>query len=264
MKGNNEMALKRKIDFSKCTSPALQRVVEHEGGIRQAAAALKFDKSTIARWIHGGSMAAKFAVDIEAKAASYGNGSAHDEASPARVGGGLERTPPRSSESIPPWDGAKRTLKLPSVAGKKPVTFKNVPVPLADLIERHNGIRHSAGVALGFNTGSSINNILIGAAKYKAAFHERVVRALRGENPSSEEVHEDAMDNYKLNIAIITVSMQEIERMLDLGKAMGAHLEFKMSLGNPGWLLVFSQKDREKLAMFKRLGARDSKRFVCP
>lgn len=253
--------LKLNVDLSKCPAN-LAALIRREGQVQHAAAKIGVHKSTIGKWISG-------ARPLPAKYSALTDAALATGAAAPRVGGNAlpssaQLDQPQAPQPVEPWDGETvATVRYNSVGGKIK-TAKKVPIPLARLVEKFQGRSSDAAKAAGWKTGGAITQIFNGVTKYSPHIHERVVRALRGENPLAGQAADFAEDKFTLNIAIAVVTRNEYERLEDIAQVMGCPLAFRMGVGEGSYLVIYAQKDRDKLASFRKLASRDAKKFVCP
>lgn len=243
------------VDFSKCPGD-LEAIIRREGGLRHAAKKLGMSDSVLGKMVHGRKVSQAM-LDKVAEA------SLNTSAGPRVGGAALHGDEPKAQpQPVEPWDGSKRDVKYFGVGGKIK-TAKKAPTPVADLVDRFQGRCADAARAAGWESGGAITQIFTGVSKYTHRAHERFVRALRGENPVAGD-DGVAEDTYRLGLGIVTVARNDYERLEVLAQVMDSPMVFKIGIGEGRYLCIFSQKDRDKLGKFKKLGVRDAKMFVCP
>lgn len=241
--------------------PLLKRLIEQEGGIKQAATKLGMHNNYVGKISSG---RREMSAPLQEKLAAMFGG----KADAPRVVTGADAEPPvfvspikPSRKPVDPWDGKKVNIKVPLKEGKFK-TLKNVPEPLAKLIMLHGGNRSEAGRSMGYNGAGSIGGVIEGTVKYSPNLHAKVTAALNGEAPPSKDDSGDDFDKYTLGLAICIVQLNKYEGLELVAEVLNGLLVFRKST-KVGYIVIY-KLDKTKLQAFKKLGRRDADSIVCP
>jgi len=163
-----------------------------------------------------------------------------------------------ASPEFVPWDGTRRTVTPIAKKGSKSKPVKNVPTPLADLIEKHKGNLTAAAKAMGYQALTSIYPVLKGTRKFDEKQQRRVYEALHG----NAAVFGREPDRYSLDMAIVQLQAKNYDRVNDIAGLLNGRIIFRMNTSS-GWLIIYRLKS-EDARKFKRIALRDSQKIVCP
>lgn len=249
---------KTPVDLAKCPS-VLKQLVEREGNFVRAAEKAGLSKYTL-REIGNGSRAMTKEVEAKVTAAleNKPNGK-HQEPPPMNTQAAQSYEGPKS---YPEWDGKRRNAKTFSAGGSETIT-KNLPGPLADLFDKIGGRKVNVARAVGYSGWSAVEPYIANDKKYRTRLHAKVMAALAGDLPLAPPEPTQEPDTYKLDLAIVILSLSEYERVDEMANILGGTRLFRKST-KAGWLLLFKFPTREKTEQFKRLAKRDTHEIVCP
>ena len=243
-----------RVNLDNCP-PNLRILYERYGTAASIAKATGISKYTI-RDIAGGHkpMSEKFSAKIEEFLAKPNGAAVPPELPP------IVATFPVLG-AIPEWDGKRRSSKYKGTGGNIK-TEKNLPGPVADLLEKNNASKLKTAQALGYSGWSGVTTVIADNDKYRRKLHEKVIKALRGEVPTASAPVTEP-DEYKLGLAIVLMSLSDYERIDEMAAIIGGHRVFRRNT-KAGWLVIFRFPHKEKTQQFKRLAVRDASEIVCP
>jgi hypothetical protein len=227
----------KKYEVPKGCPPELKALIEKLGTKVNALRAIGVSKEVFTRVVNGGE---KMPSDWLEKIERAMKG---EQAGPQFV----------------PWDGTKRTVSIPARTGRKGKSFKNVPSPLAELLEKHDGNISAAGRA-----AATTSNTILAMVQGDTEFNEKRQRMIfEGLHGVPATVSEDGgPDRYSLQMAIVQVASKNYDRVYDVAELLNGRMIFRTSTP-VGWLVIFRIKG-DDARKFKKLVARDCSRVVCP
>lgn len=251
LKGNMNMSIKVTLT-DKCP-PILKALIEQEGGYAQAAKKIGTYKDAIRKTATGTKEMTE-ALKEKILAALPPQPSSAPFGAPKVA---VER------KEYPPWDGKTRAAKAHGVGGKS-LTLKKIPVPMADLLDKHHGNRAHACRAAGYSSSTPYVTVQEKLSTYTPKMHSRFMAALAGEAPPSEAMATHALDKYITNLAVCMLNLADYEAVEEIAEIFNGELVCRMPLSGSLWMAIFRMSNREKLEKFKRVARRDAKEIVCP
>lgn len=161
-----------------------------------------------------------------------------------------------------PWDGkSKGTVKTRAHGKAKPRVIKNVPQPLVDLFNKHEGNVSGAARAIGM-TGGALFLWMDGTRPFKEENQRKVHAAMHGMPASNDISLGEQFDKYTLGLAIILLKGANFDRIADIADILNGRMVFRKNT-TTGWILIYKMAT-EDLPKFKKLALRDASEIVCP
>lgn len=177
--------------------------------------------------------------------------------------GGEEHPQEQDAPQVPqfvPWDGKRVTAMVNSHPGKPQRAIKNVPEPLAKLLDKHGGSISAAARAMGYSSGGLAPTIE-GKAEFTDKRQRKAHDALYGAAPAFSAQNEEP-DKFTLGQAIVLTKAVGFDRVQEIADILSGRLIFKMNT-SAGWLLIYKM-GIDDLPKFKKIAMRDAQRIVCP
>jgi hypothetical protein len=178
------------------------------------------------------------------------------------------KSPAPADEGAPPtyapWDGKRRSAKWPTSKGKMGLT-KNVPGPLASLLERHEGNRNATARSLGFSSWGSIDATVKNSDKYRLRLHNKVMAAIAGDpipRTGKGKLAQEP-DAYKTGWALVICPPSAYEQIDEIAEVLGGQRAFRKGT-KAGLILLYKFLQHEKTRRFKRLASHAASEVVCP
>lgn len=162
------------------------------------------------------------------------------------------------------WDGkAKGTFKTRAHGKSKGRTIKNVPQPIIDLLNKHDGIIQRASTAAGI-TGNTMFKWMEGLAFTED--RQRVIyNAMHGKPTGmagmTNTMGED-FDKYSMGIAICMLKGSAFDHVNSIAEILNGRLIFRKNT-KEGWIIMYKLAI-DDLAKFKKLAMRDANEIICP
>ena len=248
-----------RLNMEKCP-PELAELINRHGNVANAAKATGLSKWTM-RDIGGGRkpFTEKFKAKVLEALATKTNGASHPNPPPV-----IATSPFAPLGAVPEWDGARRSVKYKAQKGKIK-TERNLPSPVADLLEMHHGMKAQTARAAGYSGWGGMALHFKPDAKYRKNLHQRVMKALRGDAPTTTPTAtaDQGPDEYRTGFAIVILSLKDYERIDEMAAIIGGHRIFRKST-KAGWVVFYKFAHRDKTEQFKRLATRDASEIVCP
>lgn len=237
--------------------PALAELINFKGSKLQAAKALGSSEGTLYSVMNG----KRDMPPVWITRAKTAMGQSVIEAPHEPIAIAIPATP-QLPEFVPWNKKTKSVIKTKAWGKNKGRTIKNVPKPMADLVEKYDGIINKAAQALGM-TGGAFLGWVEGKREFTLERQQRIHAALHGLVPvSTTNSMGEQFDKYDLGIAICMMKGTNFDRIADIAEILNAKMVFRKNTPK-GWIIIYRMAD-EDLPKFKRLALRDAEEIVCP
>lgn len=250
----NKIDLRQKADLSK--APAhFRKLVEQERTVKAAAEKAGIHPNSFSSMLTG-----KVTITEESNRKVLAALGPPQDETPMDQASQSERQQP-ALPPLEPWDGKKVSIRMLGKNGKTK-TLKNIPEPLAKLIEKNGGSRPRTCQAMGYKSATAINCLLNGEVAFSELYQRKVHAALHGVIPAEKE-SVAAPDMFSLGLAIVLLNLSQFERIEAIAEILNGKQLFRKAT-KVGWIVIYRFQNRSNNEKFKKLALRDAQEIVCP